>query len=119
MDQNTFVDLLQSVVLDGLSSELARSWQHPSGRLRSEERSRRSEWLSKMSGPDRELLEAFGADVARSAVFGVLAVLDGNRKIEEPSAGHLELRHVVEGHSDLLASSAPEMPVLPLHELLP
>ena len=72
-----------------------------------------------MSGSDRELLEAFGTHVARSAVFGVLAVLDGNRKIEEPSAGHLELRHISEVGSELLASSAPEMAVMPLHELLP
>ena len=113
------MDLLQSVVLDGLSSELAQSWQHPPGRLRSEERSQRSEWLSAMSERDRELLEAFGSDVASAAVFGVLAVLDGNRKIEEPSAGYVELRHISEGGSELLASSAPEMPVLPLHELLP
>jgi hypothetical protein len=119
MDQRTFVDLLHSVVLEGLSSELAQSWQHPPGRLRTEERSQRSEWLAEMSEPDRALVEAFGRDAARSAVFGVLAVLDGSRKIEEPSEGHLELRHVNEHGEELLASSAPEMPVLPLHELLP
>lgn len=72
-----------------------------------------------MSGPDRALLEAFGRDAARSAVFGVLAVLDGSRKIEEPSEGYLELRYFNEHRQELLASSSPEMPVLPLHELLP
>ena len=72
-----------------------------------------------MSERDRELLEAFGTDVARAAVFGVLTVLDGNRKIEDSAAGYLELRHISEGGSELLASSAPEMPVPPLHELLP
>jgi len=119
MDQLTFVDLLQSVVLDGLASELAQSRQQPPGRFRSEERSRRSEWLSKMSGPDRELLEAFGAEAARAAIFGMLCVLDGSRTIEESSAGYLELRHISEGGAELLASSALGMPVLPLHELLP
>ena len=71
-----------------------------------------------MSEPDRELLEAFGTDVASAAIFGVLAVLDGARKIEDLSSGHLELRHVRDGGAQLLASSDPEMPVLPLHELL-
>ena len=119
MDQRQFVGLLQSVVLDGLSNEVASDWQHPPGRLRSQERSRRSDWLDKMSPEERALLEDFGADVARAAVFGVLAILDGNRKIEETEMGHLELRHVSDGGSELLASSAMEMPVLPLHELLP
>jgi len=119
MDQATFVDLLRAVVLDGLSSDLARNWHHPPGRLRSEERSRRSKWLSRMSEADRALLDAFGSEAARSALFGVLAVLDGARKIEEPSSGHLELRHVHAGEARLLASSAPNASVLPLHELLP
>jgi hypothetical protein len=118
MDQTTFVDLVRAVVLDGLSSDLARNWKDPPGRLRSEERSRRSLWVSKLSDADREMLEAFGSDAARSALFGVLAVLDGVRKIEEPSEGHLELRHVHAGETQLLASSAPDTPVLPLHELL-
>ena len=118
MDQRTFVNLLRSAVLDGLSSELVKTWQHPSGLLRSEERSQRSDWLNKMSLPDRQLLEAFGTNAARSALFGVLAVLDGSRKIDE-SSGHLELCYVSDEGSKLLASSASEMPVLPLHELLP
>ena len=119
MDQNTFVDLLRAHVLDGLSNDLACSWQHPPGRMRSEESSRRSEWLSQMSASDRELLQTFGYEAARSALFGVLAVLDGVRKIEEPHLGHLELRYVREDHPELLASTAADMPVLPLHELLP
>jgi hypothetical protein len=72
-----------------------------------------------MSGLDRELLEAFGRDAARSAVFGVLAVLDGSRKIEEPWEGYLELCHIDGQGEKLLASSNPETPVVPLHELLP
>lgn len=118
MDQTTFVDLLRAVVLDGLSDELARNWKEPPGRLRSDERSQRSEWVSQMSDGDRELLEAFGSEAARAALFGVLAVLDGVRKIEEQSEGHLELRHIHAGQTQLLASSAPDVPVAPLHELL-
>ena len=118
MDQSTFVDLLRTVVLDGLSNELAGDWKEPPGNMRSEERSRRSQWLCQMSDADRELLEAFGSEAARAALFGVLAVLDGVRKIEEQSEGYLELRHVHAGEAQLLASSAPDMAVLPLHELL-
>ena len=118
MDQTTFVDLLRAVVLDGLSNDLARNWKEPPGRLRSDERSRRSQWVSQMSDDDRELLEAFGSEAARAALFGVLAVLDGARKVEDQSEGHLELRHVQAGEAQLLASSAPDTTVPPLHELL-
>ena len=119
MDQRAFVDLLQLVVLDGLSVELAETWQNPPGRLRSEERSLRSGWITNLSGPDRALLEAFGQDVARAAVFGVLCVLDGVRKIEDSEHGHLELQHVTNGSFKLLASSGEDMPVNFLHDLLP
>ena len=118
MDQTAFVDLLRAVVLDGLSSDLAGYWRDPPGRLRSEERAARAEWLKRMSDADRTLIEAFGSEAARSARFGMLAVLDGARKIENASSGHLELRHVHDGEAHLLASSDPDMPVLPLHELL-
>jgi hypothetical protein len=118
MDQTTFVDLLRAVVLDGLSNDLAQNWKEPPGRLRSDDWSLRSQWVSQMSDADRDLLEAFGSEAARSALFGVLAVLDGARKIEDQSEGHLELRHVHAGETQLLASSAADMPVLPLHELL-
>lgn len=119
MDQKTFVDRLSAVVLDGLSRDLANYWHNPPGRMRSEMRSRRSEWLSEMSVTDREFLEEFGSEAARSALFGLLAVLDGSRTIEEPGEGHLELRHISSGRSEILASSALEASTLPLHELLP
>ena len=72
-----------------------------------------------MSAADRELLEAFGYEAARSAIFGMLNILDGSRAFDEPSEGHLELHHVRAGQSELLASSATNSSVLPLHELLP
>src|SRR6185369_16620494 len=106
MDQKTFVDRLTSVVLDGLSRDLAENWHHPPGRLRSEDRTRRIAQLNAMSAPDRELFEEFGQAAARSAVFGMLAVLDGSRAIEDATEGHLELHHVRNGKAELLASSA-------------
>lgn len=118
MDQEAFVASLEAVVVDGLANDIAAVWQSPPGRLRSEESSQRSDWLQKMNYEERRFLEAFGNEVARAAVFGVLAVLDGNRKIEEAEMGHLELRHISAARSEILASSAMEMPVLPLHELL-
>jgi len=119
MDQKAFVDLLRSVVLDRLSIEIANDWQYPAGRLRSEERSRRTEWMNSLSRHDREFLEAFGQHVARSAVFGVLCVLDGVRKIEDSEDGHIELRHITNSQSQLLASSGDNMPAEFLHEMLP
>lgn len=119
MDQPTFVALLDALVLDSLPTELLASWETPPGRLCTKQMLERSNWVSQLEPIERDLLEAFGHDAARSAVFGVLAVLDGARTSGEPSAGHLELRYVTTNRSDLLASSAPDMPVPPLHELLP
>ncbi|MDR6510861.1 hypothetical protein J2792_001727 [Novosphingobium capsulatum] len=119
MDQRAFVDLLQLVVLDRLSVELVKTWQNPPGRLRSEERSRRSGWMKNLSGPERALVEEFGQDAARAAVFGVLCVLDGVRKIEDRENGHIELHHVKNGRSELLASSGNDMTLDFLHDLLP
>lgn len=106
-------------MLDGLSNDLAANWKAPSGRLRSDDTSRRSQWLGHISDADREWLEAFGSESAGAALFGMLAVLDGVRKIEDQSEGHLELRHIHDGAAQLLASSAPDRPVPPLHEPLP
>ncbi|MDE2436049.1 MAG: hypothetical protein KGM49_07310 [Sphingomonadales bacterium] len=119
MDQKTFVERLCWVVLDNLSRDLVEYWQHPPGRLRSETRSRRAKWLGSMNAEDRELLEAFGTEAARSALFGILAVLDGSRAIEGAEEGHLELRYLGANRSGLLASSAIESDTMPLHELLP
>lgn len=71
-----------------------------------------------MNDADLEMLETFGSETARAALFGVLAVLDGTRTIEDASQGHLELRHIDADGAQLLASSAIDATVLPLHELL-
>jgi hypothetical protein len=54
--------------------------------------------------------------VARNAVFGLLAVLDGARPVDaSPGArGHFELRYIKGQQEDVLAGPEGE----PLHELL-
>ena len=119
MNQTEFVDVLRKVVLDGIAAQVTDYWSNPPGQLRSEERTARAEWINGLSAEDRAQAEALAADAAYSAFFGLFCVLDGARVIEEPEdRGHVELFHVKNGTRTLLASSAPESPVLPLHELL-
>lgn len=119
MDQSTLIDSLRAVILDGLPTGLIEYWENPSGRLQTDERRNRADWVRGLTASDREFLEDFAAEAARSAMFGVLAVLDGSRAIEDPPrTGHLELCYVNANGASLLASSAPAMPVPPLHELL-
>jgi hypothetical protein len=120
MEQSTLVDSLSVAVLDGLPTELIEYWANPPGRLRTDERRNRADWIKGLSASDREFLNEFAAEAAHTALFGVLAVLDGSRAIENPpTRGHLELRYVsASGAASLMASSASDMPVLPLHELL-
>jgi hypothetical protein len=119
MDQRTLIDSLCAAVLDGLPTGLVESWENPPGRLQSDERRNRADWVKGLTASDRKFLDEFAAEAARSAMFGILAVLDGSRAIENPPArGHLELRYVSASGDSLMASSAPAMPVPPLHELL-
>ena len=118
MDQMTFIDKLCAAASADVSLELIENWRNPPGRLRSEERSGRSAWVSGMKHEEAQLLAAFGSEAARSVMFGILAVLDGARKIEQ-GTGHLELRYINGEEAVLLSSSAPDMPVPLLHELLP
>ena len=119
MEQAAFIDLLHQTVLEPATTGTISQIASPTGRNISDDRRRRAAWFRSLSPEDRAHVEYAIAEAARTATFGFLCVLDGVRVIEDGTdRGHLELHHVKGNSAHLLASSADEMPVAPLHELL-
>jgi hypothetical protein len=55
----------------------------------------RSNWFAKLSLNDQEMIGEVVREAAKSAVFGVLAVLDGSRAVEDSQEkGSFELFYV-------------------------
>lgn len=119
MEQAAFVDLLRRIVVDAAARDTIAQIARQTGRGASGERKRRADWLNALSAENREQVEYAVAEAARASAFGLLCVLDGSRAIENPpKQGHLELRYVSHDGYTLIASSAPDLPTLPLHEFL-
>lgn len=119
MEQAAFVDRLRRIVVEAAARDTITQIARPTGRGVSGERKRRADWLNGLSAEDRQQVEYAVAEAARASAFGLLCVLDGSRAIENPpKQGYLELRYISRNSDTLIASSAANMPTLPLHELL-
>jgi hypothetical protein len=119
MDTPTFVELLRQTVVIPATKDTISQIETPSGRNPSDDRKRRATWLNALSAEEREHVEYAIAQAAKAATFGIFCVLDGARVIENnPHRGHLELRYINGTTDTLLASSAEDIPLTPLHELL-
>lgn len=83
----------------------------PPGRRPAQELIELNKWYLTLSAPDRQALRRALAEASHAAVFGLLAVLDGVRTIDEAQPpGTLELWHNNQGSRTLLNGD--------LHDLL-
>lgn len=116
MTSQEFVDALRRLVMDAAVSDAISIVQTPPGRSPSHDLVELRAWFGSLSEADREMTRRMLALGARQAVFGLLAVLDGARKVapSEAASDHFELRHVHGAETDIL--SGPQGDVL--HELL-
>jgi hypothetical protein len=117
MDQRQFVDALKAQTAEAAAEDTLRQWELPSGRLRSQGQVEQANWVAGLSELDRRMVKALVAETAQAALFGVLCVLDGARRIDASDDAHFELTRVEAGKPTLLARSDFGAPVL-LHELL-
>jgi len=111
-----FVDAVRAYAIDAATIDVATLLENPPGRRPSAELRQLSEWYRRLSEDERAMvLHAFSM-VARAAVFGVFAILDGSRRVDPraPTNDYFELRHVRDGEEQIL--SGPKGSVL--HELL-
>ncbi len=119
MDQTTFVELARLHCAKAAADSVIAQLQSPSGRRPPQEKLERSAWYSSLTVDDKRHLKAMVEEAAIASLFGVLCVLDGARSIEDgPDRGHLVLSYCKDLQVTTLASSATDMPVDFLHELL-
>jgi hypothetical protein len=78
--------------------------QKPPGRSPRKSLIELSEWFNSLPESDKRFVKKAVALSAHQATFGILAILDGVRQIEDntPLKGRLELRYINEGENILL-----------------
>lgn len=82
MDKETFARrLAQSMART--SGGILKHAQHPAGRSVSAERKARASWIAEMDGESRQRLHQLVEEGVHAKVFGVLAVLDHVRFLED------------------------------------
>lgn len=117
MNQQTFVDSIRRHVRDAAVEGVLSILKRPPGRRPAQELLDLSAWYQRLADDDKARIERVLALVAHQVVFGLFAVVDGARTIEEQPGpkGRFELRHVSpSGDVTTIAGDG----LAPLHELL-
>ena len=83
MTPSEFVSWLKTECRDAAVKDCIAAYESPPGRKPDQSLVEISNWFNALAEQDREMLVRVMSDVADSTLFGVLAVLDGARTIEE------------------------------------
>ena len=115
MTSAEFVRRLRIAVYDSAVDNCLELLRAPAGRRPSESTLSLAQWFNPLSSRDQDRVREVVQLAARTAVFGMLALLDGVTAIREDdeSVGDFELRYNVEGESVLLNGPGIDM----LHDL--
>ena len=115
MNAAEFVSGIKSEVQDSAVRETIDLLTQPPGRSPSLSLLSASAWFKSLSSEDQQQARQVLAIVSRSAVFGLLCVLDGVRTLEESNEkGIFELLY--KNGADSILLNSPKGPML--HELL-
>lgn len=116
MKPQEFVDAVRELVLHAAVEDTVSVVSNPPGRRPSRDLVELSEWFNNLPEADQAMTKRLLALASRQAVFGLLAVLDGARKIapSEATPDYFELRHVHGAETDILGGPDGAS----LHELL-
>jgi hypothetical protein len=95
MNAEEFVTALKSYVQDAAVEDTIANLRRPPGRRIFSENSELSHWYNALSPAERNMVDKIISMSVRSAVFGLLAVLDGARTIDVEN-GRFELYHIAE-----------------------
>jgi len=116
MTSEDFVDAVREFVVRSAASDTVLNYNAPPGRRPDEHLLRLSCWYKGLADRDKAMVAEVAGDAALAAAFGLLAVLDGARVVEDPEdRGEFELWYVRDGERELLTSAAS---VGGLHDLL-
>ena len=114
MTPQEFVESVTQVVFKSTVAGCLSLMQKPPGRRPSPQLQALSQWFNELSDSDRSRVQDAISLAARQSVFGLLAVLDGVRQVEESETkGTLELRYLKGGESQLLNDPGAEQ----LHDI--
>jgi len=83
IDNEEFVARLKQVVHDDVTQKLLSDLESPAGRNPPKSAKELSLWLSELPESDKDKLQKVVTHATHSAIFGMLAVLDGVRAIED------------------------------------
>src|ERR1051326_7120994 len=97
MTPNEFISAVRRPVFESARNGTLSAMRKPPGRRPPENLLPTSKWLQNLAENDKEMLRRAIAIAAHQATFGMLAVLDGARQIEDSATkGGLELHYVKE-----------------------
>jgi hypothetical protein len=85
MDSKQFLEALKLCVRDAAVSGTIETLTDPPGRRVSDADRRSSEWFNALSSEDKGHVERAIASAVDGAIFGMLAVIDGVRTVENTS----------------------------------
>jgi hypothetical protein len=114
MKADHFIIRIKKVVYESAVSGTISLIRKPPGRRPPENLAALSQWFTQLPEAEKVLLQSAIALAAHQATFGMLAVLDGVRQIDDAAQkGTLELRYVKNDRSVILNDPDSE----PLHDL--
>ncbi len=114
MTPQELVDGIRAYVMETAVSKALSTIETPPGQAPDPQLIELSRWFSELSEKERAMLRNALGLTARSAVFGLLCVLDGARKVVDAQPGDFELSYVHDAGRDVLCGPAGAI----LHELL-
>ena len=94
MNSEQFISIIKKVVRECAIEDTIENLEDPPGRAVPEAEQLRSDWFNGLSEDVRSQVESIVADAVDEALFGLLAVIDGVRAIEDgEDKGSLVLIH--------------------------
>lgn len=104
MEIEHFVDVVREHVMHSAVDGVLENLEHPPGRRPAAELVELGRWYQSLPAADREMLARALTEAAHAAVFGIFAMLDGARRVDdEQPPGTLELWHNGRGGRTLLS----------------
>ena len=102
MNTKAFIEAIVEVVRDATISDVLENLKEPPGRRPHKDDIELSQWYTKLTKEDVENIIKVISKSVDGSVFGVLAVIDGVRAIEDNGEGTLELTYKDNSGSILL-----------------
>jgi hypothetical protein len=113
MNNVEFIKAIKALVRDGAISDIIENLEDPPGRRPAKELVEVSNWYNEMGESDKLLVRTTISMAVDTAIFGMLAVIDGVRILEDLSNGSFKLNYEGNGKTECLNNQDDEF----LHDM--